>query len=42
MSNLANERYLSAPDSAPDGDQGVTFFLGPARMVSLTLRVEFH
>lgn len=37
-SNLANERYLSAPD----GDQGVTFFLGPARMVSLTLRSEFH
>ena len=36
-SNLANERYLSAPD----GDQGGTFFLGPARMASLTLRVDF-
>ena len=35
-SNLANERYLSAPD----GDQGGTFFLGPARMASVTLRVD--
>ena len=35
-SNLANERYLSAPD----GDQGGTFFLGPARMMSVTLRVD--
>ena len=33
-SNLADERYLSAPD----GDQGGTFFLGPARMISVTLR----
>ena len=32
-SNLANERYLSAPD----GDQGGTFFLGPSRMLSATL-----
>ena len=36
-SNLANERYLSAAD----GDQGGTFFLGPARMLSVTLRLEF-
>ena len=36
-SNLANERYLSAAD----GDQGGTFFLGPARMLSATLRLEF-
>ena len=36
-SNLANERYLAAPD----GDQGGTFFLGPARMLSLTLQVDF-
>ncbi len=36
-SNLANERYLSAPD----GDQGGTFFIGPSRMASVTLRVEF-
>ena len=36
-SNLANERYLSAPD----GDQGGTFFLGPARLLSVALRVEF-
>ena len=36
-SNLANERYLAAPD----GDQGDTFFLGPARMASLTLRLDF-
>ena len=35
-SNVANERYLSAPD----GDQGGTFFLGPARMMSMTLRVD--
>lgn len=37
-SNLGNERYLAAPD----GDQGVTFFLGPARMLSLTLRAELQ
>ena len=36
-SNLANERYLSAAD----GDQGGTFFLGPSRMLSITLRLEF-
>ena len=36
-SNLANERYLSAPD----GDQGGTFFLGPARMLSMTFRLDF-
>ena len=34
--NLTDERYLSAPD----GDQGGTFFLGPARMLSVTLRVD--
>ena len=37
VSNLANERYLSAAD----GDQGGTFFLGPSRMLSMTLRFEF-
>ena len=36
-SNLASERYLSAPD----GDQGGTFFIGPARMISMTLRMVF-
>ena len=36
-SNLANERYLSAAD----GDQGGTFFLGPSRMFSMTLRFDF-
>lgn len=36
-SNLANERYLAAPD----GDQGGTFFLGPARMISATVWLEF-
>ena len=36
-SNLTNERYLAAPD----GDQGGTFFLGPARLLSATLRVDF-
>ena len=36
-SNLTNERYLAAPD----GDQGGTFFLGPARMASLAVRMAF-
>ena len=36
-SNLTDERYLSAPD----GDQGGTFFLGAGRMLSLTGRFEF-
>ena len=35
-SNVTNERYLAAPD----GDQGGTFFLGPARLLSLTLQLE--
>ena len=35
--NLANERYLSAPDA----DKGGAFFLGPARMLSLTARAHF-
>ena len=36
-SNLANERYLSAAN----GDQGGTFFLGPARILTVTLGFEF-
>lgn len=36
-SNLANERYLAAPD----GDQGGTFFLGPSRMISATAWLGF-
>ncbi len=34
--NITNERYLSAPDA----DQGGAFFLGPARMLSLTARAR--
>ena len=35
-SNLNNERYLSAPD----GDQGGAYFIGPPRMLSLTASVD--
>ena len=35
-SNVANEQYLSAPD----GDQGGSYFIGPPRMLSLTVGVD--
>lgn len=34
--NVGNKRYLSAPD----GDQGGTYFIGPPRMLSLTAAIN--